>query len=520
MGRKNVAGLSDVVKERFAEMRANQKIFTATTELREVLPQLYTDEARAELIHTLALKYRLPTGYVEQAVNHYITKDNGKAKWLTYLDTNSESAFVAVEEQLGWKIRKESDEQRAKRDAIQARVAKPTRDLSSEEYELARKEIDVTQLEIDEALYIIDLWEQTNRIEQAAEGAIKIGVPNLAIEIYERHGMYLEDAAQTAEQAGMLERALSNYEADSKWEKAGEIVERLVTQKRRERQKNKGIQSMLYEAVAGSYAPDERNLIERAITNYEKAGWVEQAVSLAEKINNPERVISIYENAGKAEAAAEYALSKGMTRKFLEICEKEGQYEIAERIAKETQQKDRAQLYEKVDAIIIHGNNMDVYKEWKELLNVERIRAESKNNDKEENVGQKRREEENTPENHYTQTGVLNYCKRRISELRDCIVVEGGYEALKMMCGVDTTSQLIRKMATPAISLMGLVGSCSAYVAHDEQKPEAAQMVYESKEQIPPAPIIAIEEKYENPTISEKYQANSTQQKITRGCSH
>src|SRR3989338_2315376 len=121
------AGLSDLVKERFAEMRAKRQEFTATAELREVLPQLYTDEARAELIHTLALSYRLPEGYIEQAVNHYITKDNGRAKWLTYLDTNSESAFVAVEEQLGWKTKKESDEQRAKRDAIQAQAAKQKR---------------------------------------------------------------------------------------------------------------------------------------------------------------------------------------------------------------------------------------------------------------------------------------------------------------------------------------------------------------------------------------------------------
>ncbi len=512
------AGLSDVVKERFAEMRAKQQEFTATAELREVLPQLYTDEARAALIETLAYQYNIPNGYIQQAVNHYIATDNSNAKWLTYLDTNSESAFVAVEEQLGWKIRKESDDQRAKRDAIQARVAKPTRDLSSEEYDLARKEIDITKLETDEALYIIDLWEQTNRIEQAAEAARKIGVPVLGVEIYERRG-YFEDAAQTAEQAGMLERALQDYEACNNHGQAGQVAEKVATQKRTERQKSKGIQSMLYEAVAGAYTPEEQKIIERAITNYEKAGWVEQAVSLAEKINNSERVISIYENAGKAEAAAEYALKKGMTKKFLEICEKEGHYEIAEGIAKETQQKERAQLYEKVDAIIKYGHDMDLYRERRQFfLDLESMTAEAGNND-EEGDGKEERKNK-TREQKRGEQGILTYCKRRIAELRDCILVEGTYEAIKTLCGVDTTGQLIQKMTMPAISLMGLVGSCTTYIAHDEPKPEAPQIVYESREQIPTPPDIAVEEKYPPQKVPVTYQTQKIEQKITRGCSH
>ncbi len=474
------AGLSDLVKERFAEMRAKREQFTATTELREVLPQLYTDEARATLIETLAYKYNIPSEYVQQAVNHYIATDNGKAQWLTYLETNNEKEFVQVGKQLGWKIRKEFDEQDAKRDAIQGRVAKPTRNLSSEEYELAKKEIDVTQLETDEALYIIDLWEQINRIEEAANGALQIGVPILAIDIYERHGMYLEDAAKRAEQAGMLERAINDYEASSKYEKAGEIAENLATQKRTERQKTRGIQSMLYEALADSYTPEEKKLIERAITNYEKAGWTEQAVSLAERINDPERVVSIYENAGKAEDAAEYALKKGMTKKFLEICEKEGHYEVAEGIAKETQQKDRALLYEKIDAIIKYGHNMDLYKERKQFfLDLESMTAESSNNDKESDAKGERRSKRTEQERG--EQDVLNYCRRRISELRDCILVEGTFEAIKMACGVDTTAQLVKKAATVVLTVTGLSSPYAVYQMYNtSQQPETSQVAYEA----------------------------------------
>ncbi|MBI5002915.1 hypothetical protein HZC31_05990 [Candidatus Woesearchaeota archaeon] len=517
---KNIPGLSDVVKERVAEMRTNREIFTATAELREVLPQLYTDEARAELIYDLAHKYNLPNGYIEQAVNYYVAECSGRAARLAYIDSYDEDVFLRIEEKVWQEIKKRPDEQAARRKAIQDSVAKPERELTSKEYDIARSDRDISALSIEEALDVIDILEQSRRTDQAADAAMKIGIPHLAVEIYERRG-YFEDAAQTAEQAGMLERALNNYEADSKWEKAGEVAEKLATQKRAERQKRAGIQSIIYEAVAGSYTPDEKNLIERAITNYEKARWVEQAVTVAEKMNDPERVVHIYENARKAEDAAEYALKKGMTRKFLEICEKKGHYEIAEGIAKETQQKDRAQLYEKVDAIIKYGHNMDLYKERKQFfLGLESMTAGVGNNDDEGDVKGERRS--NTTEPQRREHGVLNYCRRRVDELRDCILVEGGYEAIKALCGVDTTGQLIRKMAMPAISLMGLVGSCTTYIAHDEQKPETPQIVYESKEQapeqIPTQATIAMQEKYERPTVSEKYQTNSTQQKASRGC--
>src|SRR3989338_4301621 len=104
---------SDTVKKNVANMRAKREDFIETAELRTVLPQLYTDEARAELIYALAHKYNLPNGYIEQAVNYYVIGCSGRAAWLAYIDSYDEGVFSRIEEKVWQERKKRPDEQAA-----------------------------------------------------------------------------------------------------------------------------------------------------------------------------------------------------------------------------------------------------------------------------------------------------------------------------------------------------------------------------------------------------------------------
>ena len=516
--------MSDGQKSLIDSTRKDQKDFEGNRVLRQIFQELERDEAKFEFLAYMQHHYSLPGEYIERTIAYYKKQKPSTAAYYSYLDNQDENVYIDLFDM--------RSEQQIKKDAVQERrieeklkeVGRTFKPLTEEEKARSGHNYTIDELSIDEAIEMIDIYERRESgwgSKKAAELALDAGLIEEAIRINERREWFKE-AGEIAESEGMLERALEEYELAKEYDfnihvMAGQVAVKIANKKRDARKGFFSIGSRKYNA-------EEKKYLEKAVNHFvQDSNWNDTAVELAEQILSVEQQVKVYLECHGPYEAITYAAEKKAYTAALEICEDHGFYDVGLGIATKVGNKKKAVLYGKILALREHGDDVD---------DLERAIEKVKNRSEKETMNyvqsrlsidsseetQDPRTEQAYRENERVRSGISNglaYAKRVTYEIRDAFLAEGAFEAIKTLCGVDTTSQLVKKAAAVVLTATGLSSPYAAYHMYSTlQQPETSQVVAEA----PKLEYAQIQEV--NPTTQTMQYTIKEVKTMRRGCSH
>lgn len=354
----------------------------AIQDLGEVLKKLYSDEARAKLIYQAMDNYTMPKEYVEKAIKWYeragktkdaiavATKAENKEKIVEIYERAAQfEAAADVARDIPLKARTdalynkalETYEQEKKFDAAASLATKLMMPEKAEEFyrraveEYSSKELYGSAAEVAEkkgmtewaqALYekalgskraILYDWMKSNTNTGSA-------LDENEMKAFEKVGRY-EKAAEIAKRLDMQERAIEMFEKAGKWAEAGEIAEEVAFAKKRPVKKTGNKLEALIEKIK-TINSSQIKFLTKTIDNYEKAGWYDSAVAVAQRAGLTETAIQVYERAGRFHDAAAIAKKAGTVKRAMDVYEKAGDYSSAANVAEKAGLLERKAFYE------------------------------------------------------------------------------------------------------------------------------------------------------------------------------